>query len=164
MSYFNFCGIDYLYPPEVKDIFERGMGVLNRLLKYLSPYKSRVPLDTATLEALAQHDDCFLAVDRLHNGHIIGFARLGVSEDASGRFGILHDVIVDPDYRRLGVGQRLVDRIIAAGAGLRYIECTAKPSRPEFGQLLTCKSGFRLIALAVPHIEDSVNHFRLDLQ
>lgn len=70
-------------------------------------------------------------------GEIIGLALLIPVHKIDGRCGLIEEVVVDKQYRRLGVGRSMMDALIdrAHSLGLRYLDLTTRPKRKEANNL-----------------------------
>ena len=93
----NRIGIEPILRTEAWRFNQRGIEVLGRLLGQLSPYRQSFGADDFI--RLADQSECLLAVDLNQNGHIVGVARLAIERDGKLRHGVIHDVVVDPEYR-----------------------------------------------------------------
>jgi len=83
-----------------------------------------------------------------HDGHVIGYAYAAVEGydymSLRGPAGLLHDVIVDPEHRRRGVGRLLLDATLAylrSRGAPRVVLSTAVQN--EAAQRLFASLGFR---------------------
>ena len=112
------------------------------------PTRDRMPADYASflLRQLADPDVAVLVAD--DNGDVIGYAYAAVEGydymSLRGPAGVLHDIVVDPEYRRRGVGGLLLQAVLeflrSRGAP-RVVLSTAE--RNEAGQALFASAGFR---------------------
>jgi ribosomal protein S18 acetylase RimI-like enzyme len=82
------------------------------------------------------------------DGKVLGYTFAGVEGNdymaLRGPAGVIHDIIVDPDYRRQGVGGMLLDAVVRAlkGRGVpRVVLSTAE--RNSDAQRLFDRAGFR---------------------
>jgi ribosomal protein S18 acetylase RimI-like enzyme len=82
------------------------------------------------------------------DGKVVGYTFAGVEGNdymaLRGPAGVIHDIVVDPDYRRQGVGGMLLDAVIRAlkGRGApRVVLSTAE--RNSDAQRLFDRAGFR---------------------
>jgi len=75
------------------------------------------------------------AVGAFSGGKLVGFARL-ISDGASD--GYVQDVVVAPEFRKQGIGGKLVKSVIAAGrrAGVDWIGIVGVPGSERFYQSL----------------------------
>lgn len=89
----------------------RDIWSINRLLTQLS--KSFVCMSGTTLRSYLQRTSAFVYVARPEIcGDIIGILTLNIFETLTGRQGAIDDVVVDTNYRGLGIGERLMLRAI----------------------------------------------------
>jgi ribosomal protein S18 acetylase RimI-like enzyme len=95
---------------------------------------------------LANRDVVVLVAERA--GEVLGYTFAGVEGvdymSLRGPAGVLHDIVVDPDHRGLGIGQALLDATVHALAerGVpRVVLSTAE--RNEAAQRLFARAGFR---------------------
>ena len=157
-------GIEFVLPMEAGWLYQHGIESLNQLFRQLSPY--REPLTAENFKKLADESACFLvAIDLGRNdGHIVGIARLIVARKGTIRYGVVHDVVVDAAYRGRGIGQALVQKLLALARRfhLDSVQLTSKPARVE-ANLMYQTMGFSLISPADPCIEGSTNHYQLAL-
>ncbi len=90
-------------------------------------------------------------------------ARL-VTQGRNPRYGVIHDVVVDEEYRKQGIGTFLMNRAIALARTSKFthVELRSKRARTAIGHL--CQSlGFTLLEAADPGDPDSTNLYRLTL-
>ncbi|HKG91509.1 MAG TPA: GNAT family N-acetyltransferase [Gemmatimonadaceae bacterium] len=116
-------------------------------LRFL-PTRNRTPADYAKfmIAQLADPDVVVLVAD--DNGDVIGYAYGAVEGydymSLRGPAGVLHDVIVDPEYRGRGVARLLLDAALAhlkSRGAPRVVLTTAE--RNEEAQRLFESAGFR---------------------
>lgn len=95
---------------------------------------------------LGERDVVVLVAEQ--DGQVIGYTYAGVEEQdwmsLRGRAGVLHDIVVDPERRRNGVGQMLLDSTIALLKSLgapQVVLWTAELNEPA--QRLFASAGFR---------------------
>jgi ribosomal protein S18 acetylase RimI-like enzyme len=93
-------------------------------------------------------DPTVLVLVAERNGTVIGYTYSAVEESdymaLRGPAGVLHDIVVDPDHRREGVGRLLLDATLAwldARGAPRIVLSTAE--RNEAAQRLFAAAGFR---------------------
>ncbi len=116
-------------------------------LRFL-PARNRTPADYASflVSQLGDPDVIVLVAD--DHGDVIGYAYGAVEGydymSLRGPAGVLHDVIVDPEYRGRGVGRLLVDAALAqlkSRCAPRVVLSTAEAN--ETAQRLFARAGFR---------------------
>jgi ribosomal protein S18 acetylase RimI-like enzyme len=105
-----------------------------RLLPQLS--RSAAPLDTETLQALADHPANRLLVARA-GGEILGTLTLVAFPIPTGVRAWIEDVVVDSAARGQGIGAALVTEAVelARAAGARTVDLTSRPSREAANRL-----------------------------
>jgi ribosomal protein S18 acetylase RimI-like enzyme len=112
------------------------------------PAKHRTPADYAIFmnTQLDKPDIVVLVADV--NGDVIGYTYAAVEGydymALRGPAGVMHDIVVDPEYRGRGVGRLLLDATLAelkARGAPRVVLSTAE--RNESAQRLYAKAGFR---------------------
>ena len=110
--------------------------------------RARTPLDYASfLETqLKRPDVAILVADE--NGDVIGYAYAAVEGydymSLRGPAGVVHDVLVEPDSRRRGVGRQLLDAALAflkARGVPRVVLTTAEGN--DVAERLFARAGFR---------------------
>jgi len=110
--------------------------------------RQRTPTDYASFLStqLEDPDAAVLVAD--DNGDVIGYAYAAVEGydymALRGPAGVLHDVIVDPEHRRRGVGRGLLDATLAylkSRGAPRVVLSTAERNEPA--QRLFASVGFR---------------------
>lgn len=83
-----------------------------------------------------------------HDGSVIGYTFAAMEgydyKSLRGPAGLLHDILVDPDYRGRGVGSRLLDETLSVlqSKGARQIVLSTA-ERNESAQRLFARRGFR---------------------
>ena len=112
------------------------------------PAKHRTPADYGSFMStqLEKPDVIVLVADV--NGDVIGYTYAAVEGydymSLRGPAGVMHDIVVDPEYRGRGVGRLLLDATLAelkARGAPRVVLSTAE--RNESAQRLYAKAGFR---------------------
>jgi ribosomal protein S18 acetylase RimI-like enzyme len=95
---------------------------------------------------LARKDVILLVAERA--GHVIGYSYSGIEGrdymSLRGPAGVLHDLVVDGEHRRSGVGQALLDATLEALAARgvpQIVLSTAAPN--EAARRLFARAGFR---------------------
>ena len=110
--------------------------------------RPRTPADYASFlgTQLEERNVAVLVAD--DNGGVIGYAYAAVEGydymSLRGPAGVLHDVVVDPEHRRRGVGRLLLDAVLAylrSRGAPRVVLSTAVQNEPA--QRLFAKLGFR---------------------
>ena len=112
-----------------------------RLIPQLS--RSAPPPSKAELQAIADHDACFLLVAREDNGVILGSLTLVVFPIPTAVRAWIEDVVVDDAARGQGVGELLNRRAleISAEQGAKTVDLTSRPAR-EVANRLYMRLGF----------------------
>ena len=85
------------------------------------------------------------------DGKIAGFAALTLRfVPTKGYVGVIEDVVVDENYRRMGLGTKLMEKLLEKGKELKVfaIELTSNPQR-EGARRLYQKLGFELLETGV---------------
>jgi len=130
---------------------------INRLLSELSSSSSQKPATESELLGLIgnPHFHFFLATEqKLGAERCAGMATIFFQRVASRWVAEIHDVVVDKQFRRRGVGELLLDRLLAEAE--RYannfkekikVDLTSKPDRIAANKMYK-KAGFTLIATA----------------
>ena len=115
--------------------------------RFLAP-RPKTPADYANFLStqLGDPDVAVLVADE--GGNVIGYAYCAMEGydymSLRGPAGVLHDVIVDPEHRRRGVGRLLLDAVLAylkSRGAPRVVLSTAVPNEPA--QQLFASRGFR---------------------
>ena len=134
-----------------------GIGRLGALLiaehydfdsrRFLAP-RPRTPTDYASFLGTQLEDPDVAVLVADHEGKVIGYAYAAVEGydymSLRGPAGLLHDVIVDPEHRRLGFGRLLLDATLAylrSRGTPRVVLSTAVQNEPA--QQLFTSLGFR---------------------
>jgi ribosomal protein S18 acetylase RimI-like enzyme len=115
--------------------------------RFLAP-RPRTPTDYASFLGTQLEDPDVAVLVADHDGHVIGYAYAAIEGydymSLRGPAGLLHDVIVDPEHRRLGVGRLLLDATLAylkSRGAPRVVLSTAVQNEPA--QRLFASLGFR---------------------
>jgi ribosomal protein S18 acetylase RimI-like enzyme len=79
----------------------------------------------------------FVAKDNSRNGEIVGALVLVLFRILTGVRAWIEDVVVDYEYRRKGIGEKLNQTALrrAARAGARTVDLTSRPSRESANRL-----------------------------
>lgn len=106
-----------------------------RLIPQLS--KSSPPPSKAELQAIADHEACFLLIAREDDGAILGSLTLVVFPIPTAVRAWIEDVVVDDAARGKGVGELLNRRAleISAEHGAKTVDLTSRPSREAANRL-----------------------------
>lgn len=106
-----------------------------RLIPQLS--KSSRPPSKAELQAIADHEACFLLIAREDDGAILGSLTLVIFPIPTAVRAWIEDVVVDDDARGKGVGELLNRRAleISAEHGAKTVDLTSRPSREAANRL-----------------------------
>jgi ribosomal protein S18 acetylase RimI-like enzyme len=120
------------------------------------PTRKRMPADYAAF-LLGQMEDPSVAVLVAEDqGDVIAYAYAAVEgydyTVLRGPAGVLHDIVVDPDCRRRGVGRRLLEAVLecmSARGAPRLVLSTA--ARNEAAQRLFATVGFRRTMVEMTH-------------
>jgi len=115
--------------------------------RFLAP-RPRTPTDYASFLGTQLEDPDVAVLVADHDGKVIGYAYAAVEGydymSLRGPAGLLHDVIVDPEHRRRGVGRLLLDATLAylrSRGAPRVVLSTAVQN--EAAQRLFASLGFR---------------------
>lgn len=106
-----------------------------RLIPQLS--RSSPPPSKAELQAIADHEACFLLVAREGDATILGSLTLVVFPIPTAVRAWIEDVVVDDAARGKGVGELLNRRAleISAERGAKTVDLTSRPSREAANRL-----------------------------
>ena len=120
--------------PAAPDEIDLVLNLVHRLLIELSDEPSEFAGWDANQVRLALQDagDRFIAyLARTEGGEPVGVATLteAVAAYAQGRYGIISELYVAPEYRSNGVGHRLLEAVkaLARARGWRRVDVTAPP-------------------------------------
>lgn len=149
-------------PPSSDDVND-----INELLKQLArgvprkTYGARVMQTITTAYLVIARDRSKRDTNAL--GKIIGMACLSECLPLSNWYGLIDDVVRDEDYLGKGVGERLVQKLIALAKemGLERIELHSHPDRVPANKMYI-KLGFELISKGDP-AKGTSNQYRLRL-
>lgn len=126
---------------------EELLTAMNKLIPQLS--SSTPQMDAQTLKAYLEQPGVYLFVARSDaepdHGAIVGMSTLATFRLPTGLRAWVEDVVVDGAARGQGIGQRLVDAMVAYGQEIhaKSIDLTSRPSR-EAANRLYQRSGFVL--------------------
>lgn len=106
-----------------------------RLIPQLS--RSAPPPSKAELQAIADHEACFLLVAREDTGAVLGSLTLVIFPIPTAVRAWIEDVVVDDAARGKGVGELLNRRAleISAEHGAKTVDLTSRPSREAANRL-----------------------------
>lgn len=78
----------------------------------------------------------FVARD-IDSGEIVAMTTLVIYQVLSGKRATIEDVVVDEEYRRKGIGKKLLEEVLAVAhkENVSYIDLTSRPSRIEANNL-----------------------------
>ena len=111
--------------PRFRRIREQDFLEIMRLAESCDP----IPLERDSIYHLFTRDfgdTCFVAVDK---GRIVAFL-LGIISQTNRRIGYVHNICVDPNWRRRGIGRRLYQRFMSkiADQGCRRVFLIVNPA------------------------------------
>ncbi len=115
---------------------------IHNLVKQLDDnYK---PLSVQDIKDMLSSKNCFLVVAKNSQNKIVGMITLIIYRTPYTKKGILEDVVVDVDFRKQGIGTKLIQKAIskAKEEGVSSVHFTSKPSRESANQLYG-KLGFK---------------------
>lgn len=117
---------------------------LQSLICQLDPDPRTISL--ADISSMLKQGELFLFVirdDRKFNMPIIGMASIIIYQIPTCKKGYIEDVVVDQNYRGLGLGRQLTQKCIdtARENNAKYIDLTSNPSRVAANELYK-KMGF----------------------
>ncbi len=129
--------VSYEWLRDGSSLSEEDVRRVNRLLAELSEGSSdrkKDPVTSERIQRIVQTPDFHLLLARntlTSAPVIIGMATICIVDHLDGLDAMVHDVVVLKLYRRHGVGEGLVDRVIerARELGVRYLELTCAPFR-----------------------------------
>jgi ribosomal protein S18 acetylase RimI-like enzyme len=108
-----------------------------RLISQLSS-SSAPPTEVEIKEIISSPSTVlFVAKDNSRNGEIVGALVLVLFRILTGVRAWIEDVVVDYEYRRKGIGEKLNQTALrrAARAGARTVDLTSRPSRESANRL-----------------------------
>ncbi|MEV0766246.1 GNAT family N-acetyltransferase [Nocardia sp. NPDC050435] len=114
---------------------------LTKLLPQLS--NTAAPLTPTAFAAIVAAPDTYLYIARTNTGAVVGMLTLVMYRIPTGLRARIEDVIVDQDYRGLGIAEALTTTALhqAGHSGARTVDLTSSPSR-ESARLLYERLGF----------------------
>lgn len=101
-----------------------------RVFNHLLTLLTKEPIEKSLDELTEVSRKSRLLIARI-DGQIVGTATLAVVVAPTGRYGHIDDVVVHDQYRKQGIGQALMEKLIeeAKSLGLERIDLTSRPSR-----------------------------------
>lgn len=120
------------------------------------PTRERMPADYAAFLLRQMHDSSVAVLVADDRGDVVGYAYAAVEgydyTMLRGPAGVLHDIVVDPEFRGRGVGRRLLEaalEFMSARGAPRIVLSTA--ARNEAAQRLFASAGFRRTMIEMTH-------------
>jgi len=134
-----------MFVDEVVEIDDELLAALNRLIPQLGANKTALSRDELNLLVHSDASSLLIARQPDKNGGIVGALTLAVYRVPTGIRSIVEDVVVDENFRRLGIAEGLLSRAIelAREAGANSVSLTSSPHR-QAANLLYRKMGFQL--------------------
>ena len=125
---------------EIAKVDEELIAAMNRLIPQLS--NSNPPPDRSVLEEIVASDSSIL-IAAFIDGVIVGSLTLIVFSIPTGKRAWIEDVVVDENYRNIGIGEALNQEAIniARRLGAKTVDLTSRPSR-EAANRLYSRLGF----------------------
>ncbi len=117
---------------------EVGDDIVEAFARLIPQLSKSSPAPTKhELQAIADHEACFLLVAREHDGSILGSLTLVVFPIPTAVRAWIEDVVVDDAARGKGVGELLNRRAleISAEHGAKTVDLTSRPSRESANRL-----------------------------
>ena len=132
-----------MYIEKVVDVTDEVFGAVLRLIPHLTSNKSLPTRDEIVSLIQSESSTLWLARYPDQNGEITGVLTIAIYRVPTGLRSIVEDVVVHPDYRRLGIAQGLLRAAIqsAREAGANGVALTSNPKR-EAANLLYQSMGF----------------------
>ena len=114
------------------DITAEDMPAINSLMAQLLSTPKNI--DYQQIQDVMENGVIFTA---RNEGNLIGMGTLTFIRKPSAFFGTIEDVVVDKDFRRMGIGKSLMNQLIEKfkGLGMDYIELTSSPKREAANKL-----------------------------
>ena len=107
---------------------------------------------TAALTALVDHDDATILVGTLEE-HIVGYGIVEIEQLRNGdRLGVIGEIYVQPEARGVGIGELLVQQLVAycAAAGCAGVDAAALPGHRQAKNFFE-RAGFTARLLVMHH-------------
>lgn len=103
---------------------------LNNLLAQLNPNLKKLSNENVKEIIRAQSNRLFVVKEPVDN-KIVGMLTLAILTAPSGKRGLLEDIVVDKEYRRKGIGTKLITTAlnVARKEGVVYLDFTSRPTR-----------------------------------
>jgi len=125
---------------EIAKVDDELVSAMTRLVPQLS--NSNPPPDRSVLEEIVASDSSIL-IAAFIDGVIVGSLTLIVFSIPTGKRAWIEDVVVDENYRNIGIGEALNQEAIniARRLGAKTVDLTSRPSR-EAANRLYSRLGF----------------------
>ena len=125
---------------EIEKVDDELIAAMNRLIPQLS--NSNPPPDRLALEEIVASDSSIL-IAAFIDGVIVGSLTLIIFSIPTGKRAWIEDVVVDENYRNIGIGEALNQEAIniARRLGAKTVDLTSRPSR-EAANRLYSRLGF----------------------
>lgn len=157
---------DYKSPDDIEDGSELA-EVISKFLPYLTTSGNQQVTIRYLQAVLAQPLSHLLVAFDGFGDRAVGMCNVICVLTPDGLHSYLHSVVVHPDFRRQGWGERLVscaiqvvEECVVFASMPTILEFTSKPKR-EAANAMYQKMGFKLVAAAVPDDEDGTNLYRM---
>lgn len=137
---------------------EADLEQINALLPQIAQTPHLLSL-TELQSIVAQKNNCKVVVARIERGDehpIVGVALVTLVDILTGRIAMVEDVVVDSDFRRVGIGETLNQRLImiASEAGAKHISLYTNRGR-FYANAMYKKLKYEL--------KDALNFYRMNL-
>ena len=125
---------------EIAKVDDELVSAMTRLVPQLS--NSNPPPDRSVLEEIVASDSSIL-IAAFIDGVIVGSLTLIIFSIPTGKRAWIEDVVVDENYRNIGIGEALNQEAIniARRLGAKTVDLTSRPSR-EAANRLYSRLGF----------------------
>lgn len=140
---------------EVKEYSQETFEAVRNLAKELDPVFKNISDEEIKEIVNSPSSSLFAAIEK-KSGKVVGMVTLLVFRIPFTRKAIFEDFVVDVNYRNLGIGAMLIDKVIesAKEKGALYLDFTSRPKRIEANSLYE-KLGFK---------KRETNSYRLNLK